>query len=294
MTEKHWLSTEKLVKLIEKSISPDSIVEHNVMLPDLTSTKNNKRQCDIVITTGSNNRQTKTIVEVQKRKSKFDINTFQGMVQKMRDVGAQHLICVSIAGFSKTIIEKARQSGGTIRLVTLNKHEPDNFPIKLPGLFVERIMSKLDIQEYPIIDFKSDTDISIRLDEMEFEISNIKEKFNYTKLAEYYVSNILKPKESLTHTINLPTKDFDLKIHYKNQVFNVALFRWKINVIVETHDIPVYAYSYEQIDSGSLAWVLESISTIDEKTRVIRMPLMQINNGLFRVRIIEISDKAST
>jgi len=65
MSTSDWLTIEKLVQLIEKSISPESLVEHNIFLPDLTSRSNAKRQCDIVIKSGKPPRQTLTIVEVQ-------------------------------------------------------------------------------------------------------------------------------------------------------------------------------------------------------------------------------------
>ncbi len=134
MTEKQkWKFTEYLVQLIEKSIDPDSTVEHNAFLPDLTSTNGTTRQCDIIIRKGTPPRETITLVEVQDRIEKVELNQFQGWVSKMKDVGAQHLICVSRAGFPDSIKEKAKQSGNTIRLVTITKTDANKIPINLFG-----------------------------------------------------------------------------------------------------------------------------------------------------------------
>ena len=83
----------------------------------------------IVIVEGKDPRQTISIVEVQKRNSKTDINTFDGWLQKMKDVGAQHLFCVSEKGFPGSIKEKAEVIGPTVRLLTLKQIEEENWPI---------------------------------------------------------------------------------------------------------------------------------------------------------------------
>ncbi|MBL6932308.1 MAG: hypothetical protein ISR45_05120, partial [Rhodospirillales bacterium] len=86
---------EHLVHAIEQSIAPDSVVEHDVNLPVISSGSGRTRQCDVVIRSGQKPRETITIVEVQDRGSKPDINTFGGWLQKLEEVGGQHLICVS-------------------------------------------------------------------------------------------------------------------------------------------------------------------------------------------------------
>jgi hypothetical protein len=94
---------EKLVQLIEQSIEPDSIGERNVRLPILTSPTASTAQRDIVICKGRPPRQTITIVEVQDRQKPVDMNEFRGWLSKLKDVGAQHLYCVSGKSFSKSI-----------------------------------------------------------------------------------------------------------------------------------------------------------------------------------------------
>lgn len=86
---------EELVELIEKSISPNSVVRRDVNLPIIGSESGATSQCDLVITQGEPPREIITIVEVQNRGRKPDANTFRGWVGKLERVRAQRLICVS-------------------------------------------------------------------------------------------------------------------------------------------------------------------------------------------------------
>jgi hypothetical protein len=126
-TNPDWKITEKIIALLEGIITPDAEVEHNVYLPVIGSQSGRKRQCDIVIKYGLEPRQSIAIVEVQKRKKLPDINTFQGWLRKMTEVGAQHLICVSALGYPKSIIEDvATKVGPTVTLTTLKELEEKN------------------------------------------------------------------------------------------------------------------------------------------------------------------------
>lgn len=286
MEEKDWLSKEKLVELIEKSISPNSIIEHNVKLPDLSSKNNKKRQCDIVIKSGPKERETVTIVEVQSRISKFNLTFFQGLIQKMRDVGAQHLICVSTSGFTNTIIDKAKELGGTVRLVMLNKFNPDEIPVDLPKLSIQRIISSYIQTSEPEIDFTTDYEIGFYLKDMKFKINEENEELDINELNNFYITNVLKPSNNGFYKIKLPIEGIKLFLCHSEEKFIVNNYSLNVKIELEKHEIPVYAYSYEQIDSGSLAWVLESISTIENKTRIVRMALTKNENGEFNSKFI--------
>ena len=106
---KDWKFFEEIVTILEGKINKESNVVQNVNLPVIDSPSNRVRQCDVVIYTGNAPRQTMTIVEVQKRGSKPDINTFNGWLEKMKEVGAQHLLCVSQQGFPASIQEKSEK-----------------------------------------------------------------------------------------------------------------------------------------------------------------------------------------
>jgi len=116
-----WEYFEKLVAFIEKKISPDSKVEHDVNINDLTK-DSNKRQCDVIIRTGEPPRETTTLVEVQNRSRGFNITFFDGLIEKMRKVGAQHLIVVSRKKFPESIINESKRLGNTIRLVYFDEN----------------------------------------------------------------------------------------------------------------------------------------------------------------------------
>lgn len=122
---KNWELHEKIVSVIEKFLNPESTVEHNKLLPVIGSPGKRKRQCDIVIFHKNGPRTFTTIIEVQKRNKKVKISDFDGWTTKMKDVGAQHLVCVSELGFPESIIEKVKIKYGTnsVSLMTLNEFQ---------------------------------------------------------------------------------------------------------------------------------------------------------------------------
>jgi len=130
MGTKDWKEIEKLATVIEQHLDPGATVKHDVKLPDLTdATGKTKRQCDIVIETGPAHSRTRTIAEVQSRDSKPTILEFEGWLAKMRDVGAQHLLCISEKGFPASISRKAATWGPTVRLVTISAIEDGSWAL---------------------------------------------------------------------------------------------------------------------------------------------------------------------
>lgn len=119
-----WKTAEYIAALFEKILSPDAKVEHNVFLPVVGRPDRKPRQCDVVVTYGRQPRTSIAIVEVQKRNRKPEITIFHGWVAKMREVGAQHLICVSEHGYPRSIIDEvALVIGPTVKLMTLRQLE---------------------------------------------------------------------------------------------------------------------------------------------------------------------------
>lgn len=128
--EPQWKTVEKVVALLEKSLAPEAHVMHNVKLPCLTT--GHEAQCDVVIEMGQEPRITRTIVEVQKRNERVKANDFRGWCQKMRDVGANRLICVSAQPFPHSIIDKvAKELGPTVLLVRLEALEAMRWPFQI-------------------------------------------------------------------------------------------------------------------------------------------------------------------
>ena len=120
---------ELLIKMIQKHIEPDAVVQHDIHLPVIGSPSGRTRQCDIVITSGPSHRKTITIIEAQDRTSQVDINTFNGWLAKLDEIGAQHLICVSRLEFPESIKEKAFNQGNKVKLVNLKDADPTEIPL---------------------------------------------------------------------------------------------------------------------------------------------------------------------
>lgn len=108
--EPRWRLIERAVALLEKTLTPDALIEHNKQLPETAS--GNLRQCDVVIRYGKPPRSTLTIVEVQDRNKKLEIGTYDGWCQKREKLGAQHLICVSAHAFPAIRCERCGTERG--------------------------------------------------------------------------------------------------------------------------------------------------------------------------------------
>lgn len=268
---KEWIELEHLVKLIEKSISPDSIVDHDVKLPVLNSQSGAKSQCDIVIRSGKPPRETITIVEVQKRNKRVDINDFRGWFQKVEDVGAQHLICVSRHDFPKSIKEKAFFSGNKVRLVTLQKLEVENIPLVLLNTKYEYVNFNLKaIKKYDTGYSKSELEQLGILEKVRSKV-NSKEKIDTnTKIfsldRKKMVSLFLLCRDLYSPPNGTITGEGAISFKLKNGhelymceadcFYRVRLdceFEWSKEVL----ESPISVLSYEQIRGGSLAWVVE-------------------------------------
>lgn len=293
MSNSDWLTIEKLVQTIEKSLSPDSSVEHDVKLPDLTSNSNVKRQCDIVITTGTPPRHTITIVEVQSRKSKFNITFFQGLVQKMRDVGAQHLICVSTEGFTKTIKQKAQSLGGTVRLVKLNKHDINNFPHQFANFKFIHSTPEYDFVAPPVFEFKktgeTEKELDFLLGDLTYILSSPEKtiELDIKQLIQHYF-NIHDPKTDGVYKVKFPIESEKLSIRLNGIEYPLDKFEWDTSVKVQKQEVPVLCYSYEQEETGPIAWALEGTIEMYGKTNTIRWTINKENQDKFIVTGFEI------
>lgn len=259
---------EQLVRLIEQSIAPDAVVEQNVKLPILSSKSGATAQCDVVIRTGKPPRETITIVEVQDRQSPVDINTFRGWQEKMKEVGAQHLYCVSRHPFPESIREKAALSGNTVKLITLTKLDVDAIPLN----FFERLFLYQDV-DIPYARKKSFRFPSLRGD-------NHKEKRETAirELAELKTNDLkfsFCPPQLLalsTICINQVSAEADLSPEMKSIhlgfdrpfFFFLSTGEWvliqlevEFTSVSKLTKIPHSIMSYDQLEDGTLAWVVE-------------------------------------
>lgn len=259
-----WRLTEKVVVLLEKSLTPDSNIEHDVELPDLTG-DSDTRQCDIIIRSGRYPRETITLVEVQDRTKKFDITFFDGLYEKMKKIGAQHLICVSTKGFPKSIVNRANRIGPTVRLVTLRELKENKFPLNIIGQSISIIDTNInEISKIKMSCRKEDIH-QIQESDRNFTSTEIKFIYNDTRytfndLVKMYIERTgIKLEEGKNEIkISLPflnEKLFNIK---NNNLIEIKLIS---NVVLErtTQIIPITFSDYKQIGINEpLAWLMEA------------------------------------
>ena len=313
-TKPEWEKTEKIIELLEKIISPDAKVEHNVYLPVIGSPSGRKRQCDIVIKFGSEPRQSITIVEVQKRKKMPDINTFQGWLRKMSEVGAQQLICVSALGYPKSIIEDvAINIGPTVTLMTLKELEgknPKDFPpflIKLTPQFEIFQFSSMELDvpnevevnseiavdsSYKILSVENNPE-SYSIDEFVINIlNNSQGSFNYynINLPDEYEAEIEINKSELSLLLKLDRINVKLNdnnrssiwLNYKNKKYKIA--KWSIKLNIKKNNLKVNHLKYQQeLKNGTLAWIATCQIQINDYLKEIQFIFKPDKDGLLKL-----------
>lgn len=144
----HWKLVERVVAALEYAIAPGARVEHNGWLIDQESGV--KRQCDVLIHQGHPPRETVTIVEVQDRSRRVTLPTFEGWCRKREKVRAQHLICVSQKGFSRSVVAEANRQGNVVRLLELRELEESVSPLKFRQGKMSFIWPEYTIDSYSV------------------------------------------------------------------------------------------------------------------------------------------------
>lgn len=280
---------ERLVQIIEQSLAPGSIVERNVKLPILSSRGGATAQCDVVIRTGVPPRETITIIEVQDRQSPVDINEFRGWQQKLHDVGAQHLYCVSRKPFPPSIKEKAALSGSTIKLITLTELDQDRIPINFfTTTFIYHDIDVPAIRKKEVIfpSLQNETSME-KLEASLKDLSQLKSndlKFSFNlpaliALSTICIHHVSGRKDVAAHTETLALGfDRPLFFLYANSEFVpiklIIEFTWSSKRV----EIPVTILSYDQNDHGALAWLLESFYESSRGPIWIKIPVTPSGN----------------
>ena len=256
---------EKIVQLIEKSLSPDDIVEHDINMPILSSREGHRTQCDIVITKGKPPRQTLTIVEVQDRNSKVKPNDFRGWEQKLEDVGAQHLIVVSKQDFPSSIKEKVSLSGSKIFLMNIKNILPESIPNFINFQFHDLQFDITKIHSFiPTFSQTTAKELGIDRDDI-YKKNHFNSKDKMWSLDG--ISNLsfnelcrnnhkcLKGNHQGRNTIEYDLQNGDnfyMLVNNKFMPISVKLdYEWTYDV----NEYPVSLFSYEQIEGGTLAWL---------------------------------------
>ncbi len=286
----NWKEIEKLVRLIEQSINPGSTVLHDQNLPVINSPSGRTRQCDVVIVSGTKKRTTTTIVEVQNRNSSVDINTFNGWLEKLKEVGAQHLVCVSTQEFPSSIKEKASQIGSSVILVNLQQSlEPDSIPLQL--INSSTTLSDFDIQN--LLDLNvtyskahldstdlTTEDLQITPFKTNDEIFSLDGK-NLTSIFRISRDNLEKQNFDASEIQEIVIKDpQEIYVYIKGVFLKIKELRYKIKWSHRFHKVAPSIMTYDQIEDGTLAWVLEFNFNNGIRSMSIKLPFTGSANSM--------------
>ncbi len=290
-----WKVIEEVAGLLEKSLAPSAKVCRNVLLPVIG--KSRKRQCDIVITCGLLPRQTVSIVEVQKRTRKPDINTFHGWCRKMQEVGAQHLICVSTKGYPKSIVDEvANTYGPMVRLLTLNEMRQPEMPgltiirpfiiHKKPKFKLEAVGPKVKLEGYreeKVLHLNTADKVFTIDDSTEFKSINELTVSAMNEVANSFHQENIEEPDRYHVEMTLGSKDKELWLHIKGKPYKVMELPTRICIETEVSTIPLQSFEYHQesID-GALAWVAVAEGMSGNKPISVRLVFGKDAQGLLR------------
>lgn len=297
--EPRWKTIEKVVALLETALLPSARVEHNMFLPVLGRPDRSPRQCDIVIRFGKPPRETITIIEVQDRNSRPNITMFHGWVKKMREVGAQHLICVSARGFPESIRTDVEfQYGPTVRLMTLGELEKAN----LPGI----TMSDVLVLRKPHFLIEAVDTISLESSDSQtggagavfgahdaiFAIDAGVEKLSILDLVSHVLSQELEPlfrsngiiePDDYTLEATLTSENRPIYAFISEVRYHVREMKVRCRVTTETVHIPITFFEYRQeFHEGCLAWIGVARGESDGREIYVNMVFTQDPNGNWR------------
>ena len=283
-----WETREKVIAIIERHLSQDAKIERDVRLPVLYSLSD-KRQCDIVISDGEEPRQTISIVEVQKRRTKPSVADFDGWYQKMRDVGAQHLICVSEKGFPKSVDNKVDRIGPTVRLLTFRQLEKSGWPI--PSSFFSENLENVRYEKLNGIQMEYQHLVRVNKIQLPnpfdkiFRI-NAEKLVSINDMMDWHLFRIPKNLSELPRN-QLITLTVNFKPNFGELEFLTPESSWvmlkkliiQIGLIIQEEMITWESATYEQKGWGEIGWVLKGNAVIDGKKIEIVIPLKKTIPG---------------
>lgn len=298
MTDAPGKLREKVVTILERHIDQGARVSCDVWLPVVSDPDMEPRQIDVLIETGTDARPTKTIVEVQDSKSKPKPTEFDGWLKKMEEVGAQHLMCVTKAGYTKTILKKAANRGPTVRLFTLEQLEVAGGNILPPAI----MSNDLDLVTYgrllgikidPVHIYQMHPDINpSQPPDPHYKMlipSGRDDSVSATEVTDWHLFAHPNNVKELPHTGEM----FTLKYGYEcdpaapwkfiTKTGWVPLKRFDISIelSVRSHPITWEHNYYAQVGKGEVGWILKGTSTYDGKDTVFYLPLRKEGDGLY-------------
>ena len=291
---------ERIVELLERSLTPGSVVERNVRLPIIGSTTGAFAQCDVVITEGPPHRQTRTIVEVQNRNSPVSIGDFRNWERKREEVDAQHLYCVSRLDFPKSIKEKAVASGHTIKLITLEKLDDGKIPLDCFNF--TQVYHDADIWDarkleviFPELESRGEYQkLAAVLADLQ-KLATNDYKFSFDQCEVFAISTICLQTVPTNKDVEERKEVLELGYHpqqpafylFNNEFIRIKLkmaFTWRLKSI----EMPAAIWSYKQNDHGELAWLFECHYQSPRGLIISRVPVVN-NSGTFTINNINMT-----
>ncbi|MCA8937466.1 MAG: restriction endonuclease [Planctomycetes bacterium] len=302
MNNKPWKTVEKVVRLLESVLDPQATVTHDVKLTDHRT--GGHRQCDTVIVSGIEARRTTTIVEVQDRNDPMGISDLEGFYQKMQNVRAQQLLCVTRTGFTDQAKAFARSTGPTIRLLTLSELEQGEWPINFAfGRFMlienESRAVHMQLQGSPRDDYALDKVRGRDTADVQARILELREQGRPSRVIS--VSDLFEAERA-----NLPfcyhreapyRYRFDrkfggskrLRVKLGRRKYDVGRAEVHVEITTRRHFIPIRMMSYEQEEfDGTLGWSALAVGDIEGKPVQIRIAYLPDTDGRLAVAGYEI------
>lgn len=286
---------EKVVELLERSISPNAVVQHDMQLSVIGSESGRTRQCDVVIRSNVGTpRETITIVEVQDRKTQVDINTFGGWQKKREEVDAQHLICVSRHDFPQSIKEEVAKCNNTVKLVVFKEMDNDLKPMDFCGLVFK--FHNIDIKD---ASFKKFSGLKKRAEELGvwndfYEEIISKKGFQLKeKIWSFDKENMLSLSDIIEGIYgNIRSGKCTLKIEkQEDNPLYISMFDEFIHIgieldfiwINEVIDVPINVFTYEQNDHGTLAWIADVQYESPRGLIEMKIPIIKNKNNRYDI-----------
>jgi hypothetical protein len=291
-----WKMAEKIAAAFEQALAPSARVEHNVRLPVIGKLR--KRQCDVVITYGAPPRQSLTIVEVQKRKSKPGLTMFHGWIEKMREVGAQNLICVSAQGFPPSVVDEVlTKYGPTVKLLTLKELERGNaFDILQLEYFFLKYLACRIVDAGPVT-IKDPPNVlpEIRPQDKIFQFEGFDDLLDLSGLALKAVDEVSSQILSSDHPVGTKfelvfdeeSKHPNLWAYLGSAKYQVIQLDLRIELEIQAAQIPSQFFTYHQetID-GALAWIGTANTNYNGREISVQVVFKKGANGVLRLESV--------
>jgi hypothetical protein len=260
-----------------------------------------------MIEIGQEPRVTRTIVEVQKRNERVKPNDFRGWCQKMRDVGANRLICVSATPFPRSIKDKvAKELGPTVLLVKLEALEAKEWPFQVVNnamkLYKSKVQVDSSVKPNPLLVFHPNRNpFQGYLGKLLSAVSlpNVIRREGHAELLPLMdlVNEGVRLMNEHPELIRLPEGVCQVPMRWNPKgvsfCFNgqtAPIQEVRAIYTVETRSVlfPFEISSYTQEGHDTLAWVVRATGKVDGEDAEIRFTCVPTADGGFSITCLQL------